>query len=76
MTEEQISDDSLEADTWDIGPHVSWNLGRLGSLGLAAISSLSFHRGTDGQYESLVHLCAQVSGPRGKGAEAREPGSE
>lgn len=49
---------------------------KLRFLGLAAISSLSFHQGTDGQYESLVQLCAGVSGPCGKGAEARESGGE
>lgn len=47
MTEEQRRYDSMEAGMWDIGPHMSWYLGRLGSLGLAAISSLSFHQGTD-----------------------------
>lgn len=76
VTEEWGNYDSLEADRWDIGPHMSWYLGRLGSLGLAAIPSLSFHQGADGQYESLIQPCTSLSGPCGKGAETREPGSE
>lgn len=63
VTKEQRNYDSLEAGTWDIGPHISWYLDRLGSLGLAAMSSLSFLHGTDGQYETLVQPCSRLSVP-------------
>lgn len=66
-TEEQRNDDSLEAGTWDIGPHTFWSLDRQGSLGLAAMSSLPFLQGIDGQYETLVQPCSRVLMERAEG---------